>query len=411
MGKAIRVIKFSFLATIISFLLGSGPVVAGGASIDEEISKTLESNRNSLIELRRDLHRHPELSGQEERTAGIVGKYLREIGLEVRSGVGGYGVIGILTGGKPGPAVAYRADMDAVVSTAPDPVPFASETEGVRHICGHDMHTTIALGIATAMAKVRSEVEGTIIFFFQPAEENAEGARAMIADGALNEPRPDAIFALHCAPLEVGQMCTKEGMLLPGLDVIQVTFSGKGDLASAAAKCSQIVSGISEMGTPNQFITASIFESKDLTDEGKWSLTGMVRASSEEKHREAKKKIEEGLASIDLPDISYELDYTLHAIPPVMNEPVMVQRANQVLGDVIGKDAVIPIDEVTPFFSEDFAFFQQEMPGVMFFLGVSNQEKGILGMPHNPMFAADEDAILIGAKAMSMVLLDYLSTH
>jgi amidohydrolase len=148
----------------------------------EDVERQLQSVRADLIEVRRDIHRHPEVSGQEERTAWIVAERLRGSGLEVATGVGGHGVVGILRGGKPGPTVAYRADMDAVYSNAPDPVPFASETPGVRHICGHDIHTTVALGVAEALTAIRDELPGTVKFIFQPAEENIQGAYAMIED-------------------------------------------------------------------------------------------------------------------------------------------------------------------------------------------------------------------------------------
>ena len=129
--------------------------------------------------------------------------------------------MGILRGGQPGPVVAYRADMDAVRDNSPDPVPFRSELPGVRHICGHDIHTTVALGVAVALSAVRDELPGTVKFVFQPAEENIQGAKAMIEDGVLEDPAPSAIFAVHTAPLEVGQIGSVEGLGLPGLDIIR----------------------------------------------------------------------------------------------------------------------------------------------------------------------------------------------
>ncbi len=175
-------------------------IPAAGQSPDllERIGRGLESAKEQLIEVRRDIHRHPEPSGQEKRTAGIVAGRLRALGFEVRDSVGGHGVVAILRGGKPGRVAAFRADMDAVRSDSPDPVPFASQEPGVRHICGHDVHTTVGLGIAEGLAAVREDLPGTVVFIFQPAEENIQGARAMIDAGALR----GRVLGVHPSHLE-----------------------------------------------------------------------------------------------------------------------------------------------------------------------------------------------------------------
>jgi hypothetical protein len=186
-------ISSAMWATLFTFpLLGvsSAPAHAQQQELLDRMDRRIEGAREELIAVRRDLHRHPEVSGQEERTASVVAARLQSLGLEIQTGVGGHGVVGILRGGRPGPVVAFRADMDAVYSGAPDPVPFASETPGVRHICGHDIHTTVALGIAEAMTAIRDELPGAVKFIFQPAEENVRGAGAMIADGVLEDPAP-----------------------------------------------------------------------------------------------------------------------------------------------------------------------------------------------------------------------------
>ena len=215
---------------------GIGPAVAVGylafaaacAPADPHIGfeSRLAEVADEIVEVRRDIHRHPETSGSEERTAGIVADRLRALDIDVRTGVGGHGVVGILRGGKPGPVVAFRADMDAVPSEAPDPVPFASDVPGVRHICGHDVHTAVGLALAEGLSAVRGQLAGTVLFIFQPAEENATGARAMIADGAFDDPRPESIFTVHSAPFPVGQLATAERVLMPGRDLVTVTVGG-----------------------------------------------------------------------------------------------------------------------------------------------------------------------------------------
>ncbi|MGW8282735.1 MAG: M20 metallopeptidase family protein, partial [Gemmatimonadota bacterium] len=215
------------------------------AALQEEVDQRLVEQRSELIEVRRDLHRHPEVSGREERTAGVIATRLRALGLEVRTGIGGYGVVAVLRGGHPGPTVAFRADMDAVASREPDPVDFASTVHGVRHICGHDIHTTVGLALAEGLTAVRDELSGSVMFVFQPAEEVATGARAMLDDGVFSDTRPEAIFAFHTAPLEVGQIGTKGGVLLAGRDRISVTLSGDSDLSRPADEVVALIRGTS----------------------------------------------------------------------------------------------------------------------------------------------------------------------
>jgi len=180
------------------------------------VEQRLTAVNPEMIEVRRDLHRHPEVSGREARTEGVIATRLRALGLEVTAGVGGHGVVGVLTGGRPGRTVAIRADIDAIATNAPDPVDFRSETPGVRHICGHDIHATVALATAEGLSAVRADLPGRVVFIFQPAEENVTGARAVLATGVLERWNPGAIFAFHTAPLEVGTIGTKPGVLLAG---------------------------------------------------------------------------------------------------------------------------------------------------------------------------------------------------
>ncbi|MBK5099343.1 MAG: M20/M25/M40 family metallo-hydrolase, partial [Gemmatimonadetes bacterium] len=179
---------FGIRAAILAVLLSSSPGLAAAqgqdaASLQAAVDSRLFETRDELIEVRRDIHRHPEVSGREERTAGVVAGRLRALGLDVRTDVGGHGVVAVLRGSHPGPIVAFRADMDAVASRDPDPVDFASTVEGVRHICGHDIHTTVGLALAEGMAAIRDQLAGSVMLIFQPAEENATGARAMLEDG------------------------------------------------------------------------------------------------------------------------------------------------------------------------------------------------------------------------------------
>ena len=343
------------------------------------MNRQLESVRQELIDVRRDIHRHPEVSGQEERTAGIVAARLRDLGLEVRSGIGGHGVVGVLRGGQAGPGVAFRADMDAVYSSAPDPVPFASETPGVRHICGHDIHTTVALGIAEALTAIRDDLPGTAVFIFQPAEE-------------------------------IGSV---EGLSLPGLDQVTVTLRGDGDLEAAARAYAGAISAVSTgmEVAPGDFIGAMLGPPRSGSEPGEWVVAGMVRAGSPEARAKARSGIEEGLAAVQRDGVSYELSYEEQALPDMVNDPELVRSTLETIRSVVGQDGLLEVNEVTPYFSEDFARYQQHIPGVMYWLGVSNSQLGYVGMPHSPGFVADEESIIVGAKTMAAVLLDYLEKH
>jgi metal-dependent amidase/aminoacylase/carboxypeptidase family protein len=281
------------------------------------------------------------------------------------------------------------------------------------------MHMTVAVGIAEALVSVRDDLQGTVKFIFQPSEENTEGAAAVIADGALENPAPSAIFAVHCAPLEVGTIGSRAGMLLGGIDLVQVEITGDGEIEKAAGLVGDVLSdintvdmsgGLEGSGESDAFVMAAIFDQQP-SDGGGVMVTGIVRASGDEEHKRAKKAVEENINEITVDGVKLELTYTGYVVPPVMNDTALVERGNAVIEEVAGEDALYEIEGVIPFFSEDFAHFQKRIPGVMYYLGVSNSKKGTVGLPHSPMFVADEGAIVFGAFAMANILADYLAQH
>jgi metal-dependent amidase/aminoacylase/carboxypeptidase family protein len=405
--------KFAPLGLVALLLFGGGASPGRAQTSIERIDRRLGASRTELIAIRRDIHRHPEVSGQEERTAGLVTDRLRSLGLDVRTGVGGHGVVAILRGAEPGPVVAFRADMDAVHSSAPDPVPFASENPGVRHICGHDIHTTAALALAESLTEITDDLPGTVMFIFQPAEENIRGARAMIEDGVLEDPAPEAIFAYHSAPFEVGQIGSTEGLALPGLDRITLTVHGDGDLEQAATAYARAARSVStgDSVAPEDVVIA-MFGRPQPNPEGRgWLVAGMVRAGSPQARARAKSEIERAVAAVSVADVSYVLDYQDLFLPDMVNDPGLVRSTLGSIRAIVGPDGLIESNTVTPYFSEDFALYQQHIPGAMYWLGVSNSELGTVGMPHSPDFVADEEAIFVGAKVMAAVLIDYLKRH
>ncbi len=392
--------------------LAAASTHAQDATIAQRIALRLEDVRDELIELRRDIHKHPEVSGQEVRTAGLVAARLRSLGLDVQTEVGGHGVVGILSGGRAGPVVAYRADMDAVFSNATDPVPFASEVPGVRHICGHDIHTTVAVGIAEGLAAVRDELPGTVKFIFQPAEENIQGAKAMIEDGVLHDPSPEAIFAVHSAPLEVGQIGSVEGLSLPGLDQFTVTLRGENVQNSARAYARAISSvNTGQDVEPSSYVQAMLARSEQGDAGDEWVITGVIRAGSPEARARARERIQQQLRAVGQEGISFEFTHDGMTLPDMSNNSELVRSTLDAIRSAVGVDGLIEVNAVTPFFGEDFAYFQQHIPGAMYWLGVSNSELGYVGMPHSPDFVADEESIFVGARAMAAILLHYLESH
>lgn len=389
---------------------------AGGASADIATlmargTAALEAERVSLIALRRDIHRNPELSNEEVRTASLVAARLEALGFEVRRGVGGHGVVGVLRGGRPGRVVAFRADMDAVRDSSPDPVEFRSERPGVRHICGHDIHTTIGMALAQSFAAMQDQLPGTIVLYFQPAEEVATGAQAMIAAGAMDAPRPDIVFGLHTAPFEVGTFVTAETVLMAIRDraVISVSGDNAGDISRG------VVLQLGELNTAPPFApqpTADPWINVDAgpqqQHEGAVRTNVIFNLSNEAARRRARTRMDSILeaARVAHPSARIEARYEAAWTPGIQNDPTVVRGAVQSIREELGDSAIRLSTTVIPAFSEDFGHMQARAPGAFFFIGVSNSANGWVGMPHSPNYVADEEAIFVGARAMTRVMLD-----
>jgi amidohydrolase len=407
--------RFAVLAALL-LPLASAPAGAQGAGLESRIFAVLAARESALVAFRRDLHQHPELSGEEERTAARVAERLRALGFEVRAGVGGHGVVALLRGGKPGPVVAFRADMDAVPSSDPDPVSFASLVPGARHVCGHDIHTTVGLALAEGFAAVRADLPGSVLLIFQPAEERAAGARAMLGDDAFSLARPAAIYALHTAPLEVGRFGTEPGPLLAGRDRVTITLSGSGSLAAGADSAHAILLSVGTITTaqargdvPPDFVLAEAWQA-GIGPEGNRTVHGTLSIADPAARRRAKQQIETRMGALQLPGVEARVHYRERVIPGVTNDPTLTNRADARLRALLGDSNVVQVGVVSPLFSEDFGHFQDQVPGVMYLLGVSNSARGWVGMPHAPGYVADEAAILVGARGIAAVMLDRLTT-
>jgi amidohydrolase len=415
------------------FILSSSPAstLTAGPSIEQKIAQAAEAMRPQLVAQRRDFHMHPELSNREERTGRIVAERLRALGLdEVRTNVARHGVVALLKGGKPGPVIAYRADMDALPIQENIDVPYKSQNPGVKHACGHDVHTTVGLGVAEVLSRMRDQIPGSIKFIFQPAEEGPPageegGAPLMIKEGALDNPRPQAIFGLHVMPnIEVGQIGFNSGPTMASADKFVITIRGKKvhgayphdgiDTVVVAAECVTALQTIRSRRINTMeplVISVGIIQGGNrfniIADEVK--LEGTVRTLNEEVRRKVEAMMRETLAGITSAyGAKFEMEFTEGAAV-TYNDPKLVEETLPAIRRVVGDTNVItPRPQMG---AEDFAYFQKVIPGFYYFLGVGNRTKGITAMIHTPEFDVDEESLVIGVKVMSNVLTDHLNRH
>ena len=397
--------RLAVLACAFTAALGA---TAQPADLYARMVAHVDAAEADLIALRHDLHRHPEISGDEERTARVVADRLRALGYTVRTDVGGHGVVARLDGGRPGPLVAFRADMDAVPSTAPDPVPYRSVVPGVRHICGHDVHTAVGVGVAEGFAAVRDDLAGSVLLVFQPAEERGDGAKAMIADDVFAAAPPDAIFALHAAPFPVGFLATAPGGMMAGRARVSVALDGAGDIDAARAAVRAALKSVGTVPPQNSgqmmapdFVLVQLVgsQAEDRVVQGQIMTAGPIRRAA------AEAAVRAALADLDVPDVTLSLTYDAAFMEGVTNDSALVDQANARIQALAPGVAVGPVPGVVPAFSEDFGSFQALVPGVMYFLGVNNPEAGTVGMPHSPNFVADDGAIRVGTLGMLAAML------
>jgi len=397
-------------------------------SPDREIAGGAEALKTQLIEWRRDFHTHPELSNREERTARVIAERLQAMGFdEVKTGVAQHGIVALLKGAKPGPVVAVRADMDALPITETIDVPYKSQDPGVKHACGHDVHMTVQLGVAQILSKMRNRIPGTIKFIFQPAEEGAPegeegGATLMVKEGALENPRPQAIFRLHTNPaLEVGRIGYASGPALASADRFRITIHGKKthgamphlgvDAVLVAAHCVLALQSIPSRRInalePVVISVGSVHGGNRfniIADEVK--LEGTVRTLSEDAHSRVQQLIRETIAGVTSAyGATFELNYQEDAAV-TYNDPKLVEETLPTLRRVAGDTNVVSLKPLMV--SEDFSYYQKVVPGFYYHLGVGNQAKGITANWHTPEFDVDEQSLVVGVKVMSSVLLDYL---
>jgi amidohydrolase len=397
----------------------------------DAIERAVEKIAPRLIEIRRDIHAHPELSGREFRTAALVAEYFKELGLEVRTGIGGTGVLGVLRGGRPGPVVGFRGDMDALPITEETGLPFASRVKdtkdgretGVMHACGHDIHTALLLGAATVLSRFRDEIPGTVLFIAQPAEEEGDGALRMIEDGVFRDLAPQALFAFHVDDtLPAGRVSYVPAYAGANCDGFDLVIRSRGCHGANPHLCAdpitvgaQVVVALQAMLARevdvrrNAVITVGSFHAGTAGNviPREAVLRATVRNYGDDQRRLLREKIErlvDGLCRAWGAD--YSLDYAFGTIA-LYNDPELMAEILPAAAEALGgRDRLV---EYPPDMGgEDFSYFARRAPAVMLNLGVVPEGPGGVSL-HSPTFVADEAAIPLGVKVMSAVIWDYLS--
>jgi amidohydrolase len=410
--------------------------IAVSAALDQRIDDAAKKVEPKVVECRRDIHQHPELSNREFRTSKLIADRLKQLGIEVRTPIAHTGVVGILRGGKPGRVVALRADMDALPVTEQVDLPFKSTARttyngqevGVMHACGHDAHVAILLGVAEVLSSIRNDIPGTVVFLFQPAEEGAPqgeegGAALMVKEGALDNPKVDAVFGLHVTSRHpVGQIAYRPGPELAAVDSFRIKVHGKQTHGAypwlgvdPIVVASQIVLALQLIPSrqldvslaPAVVTVAAIHggvRNNIIPDDVE--MLGTIRSLDEKMrsdiHARIKRTAEEIASSAGAKaEVTIETGYPVTYNDPALTEK-MAPTLRRVTGDVVVMNPTLG--------AEDFSFYQQKVPGLFFFLGTrpKNQTAEEAASNHSPLFYVDESGLGLGIRAMAHVAVDYL---
>ena len=433
----------SAMRIFVSLAVAFFTAAVGQAAPIERIDALAHEIESKVIAWRHHLHAHPELSNQEEQTAAYVATHLRDLGLEVQTGVAVHGVVALLRGGKPGPVVALRADMDALPVTEQTGLPYASKvtvpygekTVGVMHACGHDGHVAILMGVAEVLAGVREDLVGSVKFIFQPAEEGAWpapvwGAKQMIAEGVLESPRVDAIFGLHVwSSMPSGTIGFKPGPVMASSDFLRITVKGRQTHAAAPwagvdpiTVSAQIALGLQTIASRqiNILQTPSVVSIGTINGGDRNNIipdevvmTGTIRTYDpqvrseyhERVTRTAERIAEASGASAEV-YIGADTGYAA-----TVNHEQLATDMVDVVRRVAGDGKVVTGSLSTG--SEDFSFFQEKVPGVFFFLGVTplDQDPAQAAPNHSPRFIVDDAALTTGVRALSQLAAEYLERY
>lgn len=436
LNRILQKLKLKILKKLLIPFLFLSITSFGQSSLRPKIDQSANQIESQVIEWRRDFHEHPELSNQEIRTAKVIADHLRSLGMEVTEGVALTGVVGVLKGGKPGPMVGLRADMDALPVTERVDVPFKStvtttfngQETGVMHACGHDSHMAILMGAAQVLAGMKDQLEGSVKFIFQPAEEgvydgSVAGAELMVKEGVMQD--VDAIFGLHIwAQVEAGKIGYRSGPFMAAVDNLKITINGTQAHGASPwsgvdpiVTASQIVMGLQTILSRNVNITQNPaivtigaihggIRSNIISE--KLEMIGTIRTFGEEQQVLVHKRIMEiatNIAKSAGATASVEIG---KLYPATINPPAFTAQMLPSIQAAAGEGNVIVMDPITG--SEDFSFFQREKPGIFIMLGGMKKGGNPLTTPshHTPDFYLEESGFKLGVRALSYFVVDYM---
>lgn len=430
--------KYIFLTTFAAFFFS-----IANAQPDSKLPAKLEQLARGIepkvIEWRRYFHQNPELSNREIKTAEKIEAHLKSLGIEVQTGVAHTGVVGLLKGGKPGPVIALRADMDALPVTERNSLPFASKVTttfndqevGVMHACGHDTHMAILMGVAEILASMKNELKGTIKFIFQPAEEGSPkgeegGAELMVKEGVLENPKADVIFGLHISSqTELGKITYRSGGLMASVNDMKIVVKGRQAHGAAPwtsidpiVVSAQIINNLQTIVSRNLDVTQNAgvvtigsihggVRSNIIPEQVEmWGTLRALSAQDEQLLISRVRQIAEKTAEAHGATVEVEIPYSSH-YPVTFNNVDLTQRMVPSLKKAAGDENVLVIAPHTG--AEDFSFFQEKIPGLFFFVGARPPEISAADAPshHTPDFMIDERGMITGVKAMLQLTLDY----
>jgi metal-dependent amidase/aminoacylase/carboxypeptidase family protein len=396
---------------------------------EEQVDRVVAGLTSGLVDLRRSIHRRPELAGTEVATAALVADALRSAGLAVSTSVGGHGVIGVLTGDLPGGSVGYRADMDAVADEESSLSKVRSQVSGAAHLCGHDLHTAIGVGVARTLAHFRDRLPGRAVFYFQPAEETLSGAQAMLDHAAVVSSLPEEIYALHCGPFPTGTFGIMPGVGASGHDNFDLELIGRDEISrgdAVANKIAQIttvhppasadglVAMLADLQRSDGPYSRFVFAGSRTTGHpsGRYAhLHGWIKAWPDDAYEPTRQRVRtlvrNGLGAA----VADRLAFRDRRAPAMVCSPTLSNTAGDYIRSKLGSGSVTVLHAMLPFNGEDFGIFLNRIPGAMFFLGVANPAKNCNGQIHSPGFTADEDAISIATRVMTGWLASRLSAR
>jgi len=395
------------------------------AHLKDTIKKRAKEQCATLIEIRRHLHRYPELSFQEFNTAKFIAKTLKALNIEIQEGLANTGLMALVRGKNPDKAtVALRADIDALPIQEANRIPYKSKNDGVMHACGHDVHTASLIGAATLLNGLKEEFEGTIKFIFQPAEEkNPGGAIAMIREGVLEHPKPMSIMGQHVDPsLPVGQVGFVKGTMLGSADELYITIQGKSGHAASPQRAidpiliaahvivalQQLISRNCHPVVPSVLSLCHIKggETTNVIPE-MVHISGTFRTTDETWRRQAHQKMASLVAKMAQAMGGKGKLVINQGYPCLNNDPALTQRNIEAAKAFLGTNQVVD-DIGLRMWAEDFAYYAQKIPGCFYYLGVQNNALGINAHVHTPLFDVDEAALELGSGLMAWLAIQEL---